>query len=178
MEKSVHVIFDESRGMKNSSKEDDSDMDELIFIQRDSSVKAEVQDQSPQDDIKREEPSSLMQPPKTNDSYQGTQIPQGPGPSRPYSSSRRTNWKNHSSHSLENLTSPLDSEMQIRAQARNILAFSAFISQIDPKNIKETLKDADWINVMQEELQFVKSKVWHLVPRLIDRIIIRTKWGV
>ncbi|XP_075096457.1 uncharacterized protein LOC142174542 [Nicotiana tabacum] len=49
--------------------------------------------------------------------------------------------------------------VQIRSKARNSLAFSAFISQIEPKNIKEALKDADWITAMQEELhQFERNK--------------------
>nr|XP_016503966.1 PREDICTED: uncharacterized mitochondrial protein AtMg00810-like [Nicotiana tabacum] len=39
-----------------------------------------------------------------------------------------------------------------RSRAKNSLDFSAFFSQIEPKNIKEALKDADWITAMQEEL--------------------------
>ncbi|XP_059285653.1 uncharacterized mitochondrial protein AtMg00820-like [Lycium ferocissimum] len=39
-------------------------------------------------------------------------------------------------------------------------AFITFLSQIEPKNIKEALKDADWLAAMQEELhQFERNKV-------------------
>ena len=56
-------------------------------------------------------------------------------------------------------------------------AFSAYLSQIVPKNIKEALGDQDWIIAMQEELsQFERSKVWNLVPRPHDRTFIGTKW--
>ncbi|XP_075077380.1 uncharacterized protein LOC142164102 [Nicotiana tabacum] len=50
-------------------------------------------------------------------------------------------------------------------------------SQIEPKNIKEVLKDADWIIAMQDELhQFERNSVWNLVPRPSDRTIIGTRW--
>ncbi|XP_015167597.1 uncharacterized mitochondrial protein AtMg00820-like [Solanum tuberosum] len=67
--------------------------------------------------------------------------------------------------------------MQTRSKTRNLVAFSAFILTIENKNVKETLKDADWVNSMQEELhQFERSKVWHVVPRPTHRTIIGTKW--
>ena len=51
----------------------------------------------------------------------------------------------------------------------------AFLSQLEPKNVKEALND--WIIAMQEELnQFERSKVWNLVPRPNDHSIIGTKW--
>ncbi|XP_070041593.1 uncharacterized protein [Nicotiana tomentosiformis] len=63
-----------------------------------------------------------------------------------------------------------------RSKTRKSLAFSAFLSQIEPKNINEALKDADWITSMQEELhQFERNSVWNLVPRPADRIVIGTR---
>ena len=56
-------------------------------------------------------------------------------------------------------------------------AHNAFISLVEPKNIGEALKDDDWIQAMQEELnQFESNKVWTLVPRPEDRHIIGTRW--
>nr|GEZ72283.1 hypothetical protein [Tanacetum cinerariifolium] len=44
----------------------------------------------------------------------------------------------------------------------------------DPKS---TLKDADWVSAMQEELdQFTRLKVWRLVPRPEGKSVIKTKW--
>ena len=60
-------------------------------------------------------------------------------------------WKHNSSHPLENFISPLNSGMQTRSKTRNLVAFSGFISTIDPKNVKEALSDAYWINSMQYE---------------------------
>ncbi|XP_019255262.1 PREDICTED: uncharacterized protein LOC109233861 [Nicotiana attenuata] len=53
----------------------------------------------------------------------------------------------------------------------------ACLSQIDPKNIKEALKDVDWITAMQEELhQFERNSGWHLVLRPVDRTVIGTRF--
>ncbi|GMI75421.1 hypothetical protein HRI_001211400 [Hibiscus trionum] len=53
----------------------------------------------------------------------------------------------------------------------------AFISCIEPKNIKEALKDDFWIMAMQEELnQFERSNVWTLVNRPSNQSTIGTKW--
>ncbi|XP_070034363.1 uncharacterized protein [Nicotiana tomentosiformis] len=88
-----------------------------------------------------------------------------------------SNWKQKSSHHLQNVITPLDSSIQPRSKARNMFSFSSFISQIEPKNIKKSLKDTNWIAVMQEELhQFERSIVWHLVPRPLDRTVIRIRW--
>ena len=45
-------------------------------------------------------------------------------------------WKYRSSHPLENLISLLNCEMQTRSKIRNIVAFSAFISNIGPIYLK------------------------------------------
>ncbi|XP_049410536.1 uncharacterized protein LOC125873707 [Solanum stenotomum] len=90
---------------------------------------------------------------------------------------RKSGWKHQSSHPLDNLVSPLDFGIQTRSKARNLAAFSTFISTIEPRNIKEALKDADWVTSMQKELhQFERSKVWRLVPKPLNRTIIGTRW--
>ena len=67
--------------------------------------------------------------------------------------------------------------VQTRSQLKNFGAFYAFLSDIEPKNVNETLADSDWITAMQEELhQFERNKVWHLVPQPEDGTIIGTKW--
>ena len=81
----------------------------------------------------------------------------------------RPTLKHNSSHPLDNLISPLNSEVHTRSKTRNLVAFSYFISTIETKNFKEALSDADWVNSLQEELhQFERSKVWYVVPRPVD----------
>lgn len=51
------------------------------------------------------------------------------------------------------------------------------LSTIEPKTVKEALKDDDWLNAMNEELdQIEKNNTWSLVPRLDDKNVIATKW--
>nr|GEW00708.1 retrovirus-related Pol polyprotein from transposon TNT 1-94 [Tanacetum cinerariifolium] len=48
---------------------------------------------------------------------------------------------------------------------------------IEPANVAEALRDANWVSAMQEELdQFARLKVWRLVPRPEGKTIIKTKW--
>ncbi|XP_077249100.1 putative mitochondrial protein AtMg00820 [Tasmannia lanceolata] len=55
--------------------------------------------------------------------------------------------------------------------------FQAFISQIEPKSIKEAELDEFWLIAMQEELsQVERNKVWKLVPRPRDHPVIGTRW--
>ncbi|KAK9031776.1 hypothetical protein V6N11_056065 [Hibiscus sabdariffa] len=64
-----------------------------------------------------------------------------------------------------------------RASLKNTCHYVAFISCIEPKNIKEALNDDFWILAMQEELnQFDRSNVWTLVDRPHDKSTIGTKW--
>ena len=53
----------------------------------------------------------------------------------------------------------------------------ALVSQIKLKNTDIALTDESWINAMHEELhQFEWNKVWHLVPRPLNGLVIGTKW--
>ncbi|RDX94562.1 hypothetical protein CR513_23041, partial [Mucuna pruriens] len=52
----------------------------------------------------------------------------------------------------------------------------ALVSEIEPKNIEEALKDDDWIIAMGEELwQFTRNDVWKLVPKPEHKSIIETR---
>ncbi|GKC30615.1 retrovirus-related pol polyprotein from transposon TNT 1-94 [Tanacetum coccineum] len=51
------------------------------------------------------------------------------------------------------------------------------VSKIEPKNIKEAMLDASWIESMQDELnQFKRLDVWELVECPISKNIIAVKW--
>ncbi|GKD25689.1 retrovirus-related pol polyprotein from transposon TNT 1-94 [Tanacetum coccineum] len=55
--------------------------------------------------------------------------------------------------------------------------FNAFLTFVEPKNYKEALKEACWIEAMQEELnEFEHLEVWELVPRPDRVMIITLKW--
>ena len=61
---------------------------------------------------------------------------------------------------LLNIFSPLDDFVKTRLYYETLCAFQVFVSLQEPKNIPKALKDLDWVNAMQEELQeFKRNKV-------------------
>ena len=69
-------------------------------------------------------------------------------------------WKHQSSHPLDQILSDIDTGVQTRSKLKNLCAFYAFLSNIEPKNVNEAIADSDWITEMQEELyQFKRNKV-------------------
>ena len=54
---------------------------------------------------------------------------------------------------------------------------TCLLSKMEPRIVSEALQDDDWYNAMKEEIeQIEKNKTWTLVPRLVDKNVIGTKW--
>nr|GFC52382.1 hypothetical protein [Tanacetum cinerariifolium] len=54
-----------------------------------------------------------------------------------------------------------ESSVRTRGQLANSCLFSCLLSSIEPSNMAEALRDADWVSAMQEELDlFARLKVW------------------
>ncbi|GJW68388.1 retrovirus-related pol polyprotein from transposon TNT 1-94 [Tanacetum coccineum] len=80
-------------------------------------------------------------------------------------------------HPLNKIIGDLKSSVCTRGQLENSCLFACLLSSIEPANVAEALKDADWVSAMQDELdQFARLKVWRLVPRPEGKTIIKTKW--
>ena len=78
-----------------------------------------------------------------------------------------------SSH-LNNIIS--DPTKGIQSFLKHLCAFSTFTSPVELKNIKEGIKESEWIIAMQSELhEFERNKVWELVERPQDHTIIGTR---
>nr|GFB68863.1 hypothetical protein [Tanacetum cinerariifolium] len=79
-------------------------------------------------------------------------------------------------HPLHKIIGDLKSSVRIKGQLANACLFSCLLSSIEPANVAEALRDADWVSAMQEELdQFARLKVWRLVPQPEGKTIIKTK---
>nr|CAN62159.1 hypothetical protein VITISV_041771 [Vitis vinifera] len=75
-------------------------------------------------------------------------------------------WKFVINYPQDQIIGNPSSGVRTRSSLRNICNNLAFISQIEPKNIKDALVDENWMISMQEELnQFERSEIWELVPR-------------
>nr|GFB49172.1 hypothetical protein [Tanacetum cinerariifolium] len=80
-------------------------------------------------------------------------------------------------HPLHKIIGDPKSSVQTRGQLANSCLFSCLLSSIEPANVAEALRDADWVSAMQEELdQFARLKVWRLVPQPEGKSVIKTKW--
>nr|GEV17077.1 putative ribonuclease H-like domain-containing protein [Tanacetum cinerariifolium] len=80
-------------------------------------------------------------------------------------------------HHVHKITGDPKSSVRTRGQLANSCLFACLLSSIEPVNIAEALKDADWVIVMQEEIdQFARLKVWRLVPKPEGKTVIKTKW--
>ncbi|GJW51671.1 hypothetical protein Tco_0093022 [Tanacetum coccineum] len=72
-------------------------------------------------------------------------------------------------HPLENIIGELERPVSTRLQLHEQALFcyyDAFLTSVKPKNYKDALTQACWIEEMQEELhEFDRLEVWELVPR-------------
>ncbi|KAJ9567585.1 hypothetical protein OSB04_003551 [Centaurea solstitialis] len=69
------------------------------------------------------------------------------------------------------------SGIKTRRQSGNVCLYVNFISENEPKEIDDALRDPAWVSAMQEELaEFIRNNVWLLVPRPRKRTIIGSKW--
>nr|GEZ57440.1 hypothetical protein [Tanacetum cinerariifolium] len=69
-------------------------------------------------------------------------------------------------HPFHKIIGDPKSSVRTRGQLANSCLFSCLQSSIEPANVAEALRDADWVSAMQEEPdQFARLKVWRLVSR-------------
>ncbi|GJX26450.1 retrovirus-related pol polyprotein from transposon TNT 1-94 [Tanacetum coccineum] len=55
--------------------------------------------------------------------------------------------------------------------------FDAFLTSVEPKNLKQAMTESSWIDAMQEEIhEFERLKVWELVPCPDKVMLIKLKW--
>ncbi|KAJ9535780.1 hypothetical protein OSB04_un001068 [Centaurea solstitialis] len=80
-------------------------------------------------------------------------------------------------HPLHQIIGDPNAPVQTRSATANECLFAAFLSNVEPLKVVDALADPDWFIAMQEEInQFVRLKVWRLVPRPEGKSIIDTKW--
>ncbi|GKB08906.1 retrovirus-related pol polyprotein from transposon TNT 1-94 [Tanacetum coccineum] len=83
-------------------------------------------------------------------------------------------------HPLDNITGELNRPVSIRLQLHEQALFcyyDAFLTSVEPKNYKDALTQACWIEAMQEDLnEFERFKVWELIPRPDKVMVITLKW--
>ncbi|KAJ9542321.1 hypothetical protein OSB04_028827 [Centaurea solstitialis] len=80
-------------------------------------------------------------------------------------------------HPIDQVLGNPSSGVKTRRQSGNVCLYVNFISENEPKEIDDALRDPAWVSAMQEELaKFIRNNVWLLVPRPRKRTIIGSKW--
>nr|GFC49692.1 hypothetical protein [Tanacetum cinerariifolium] len=143
--------FDSSKIMKSSTTNVETSINEEVFHEvsesfqgesSSSSLNDDVQ-QSPKEDAYFDASTSFHDPSHVHTYYQ------------PYQHKKWTK-----DHPLHKIIGDLKSSVRTRGQLANSCLFSCFLSSIEPDNVTEALRDADWVSAMQEELdQFARLKV-------------------
>ncbi|KAJ9542522.1 hypothetical protein OSB04_029028 [Centaurea solstitialis] len=80
-------------------------------------------------------------------------------------------------HPIDQIIGDQQAGVRTRRGTGNICLYVNFLSITEPKSVNEALSDPSWVLAMQEELeQFIRNKVWKLVPKPFLKTIIGTKW--
>ncbi|KAJ9547172.1 hypothetical protein OSB04_019715 [Centaurea solstitialis] len=110
-------------------------------------------------------PTNLLPDPSINEASTSGQIYQPPA----------LRWTKD--HPIDQVLENPSSGVKTRRQSGNICLYVNFISENEPKEIDDALRDPAWVSAMQEELaEFIRNNVWLLVPRPRKCTIIGSKW--
>ncbi|KAJ9552124.1 LOW QUALITY PROTEIN: hypothetical protein OSB04_016169 [Centaurea solstitialis] len=109
-------------------------------------------------------PTNLLPDPSVNEASTSGQVYQPPA----------LRWTKD--HPIDQVLGNPSSGVKTRRQSGNICLYVNFISENEPKEVDDALRDPAWVSAMQEELaEFIRKNVWLLVPRPRKRTIIRNK---
>nr|GFA13066.1 retrovirus-related Pol polyprotein from transposon TNT 1-94 [Tanacetum cinerariifolium] len=154
--------FDSSKIMKSLTTNVESSINEEVFHEVSESFQEESSSSSLNDDV-QQSPKEVILPQTNIQLISNNMIPMVMKRTfyQPYPHEKK--WTKD--HPLHKIIGDPKSSVRTRGQVANLCLFSCLLSSIEPTNVAEALKDADWVSAMQEELdQFASLKVWRLVP--------------
>nr|GEZ15802.1 hypothetical protein [Tanacetum cinerariifolium] len=160
--------FDSSKVMKSSTTNVETPIIEEVFHKVSESFQMESSSSSLNDDV-QQSPEEVILPQTNTQSISNNMIPNGDEASTSHNvfNERLEDAYFNASTSFHD-PSNLHTYYQPYPHEKNF---------IEPANVVEDLRDADWVSAMQEELdQFARLKVCRLVPRPEGRSVIKTKW--
>ncbi|KAJ9547789.1 hypothetical protein OSB04_020332 [Centaurea solstitialis] len=120
---------------------------------------------SSQTTVSEPTPTNLLPDPSINEASTSGQVYQPPA----------LRWTKD--HPIDKVLGNPSSGIKTRRQSGNVCLYVNFISENEPKEIDDALRDPALVSAMQEELaEFIRNNVWLLVPRPRKRTIIGSKW--
>jgi len=145
VEESMHVAFDKTNHKVQESIKITADDDEPVNqkIVTDQLVKSEKDNQS--DEVQLIEPQDQPIDSGTRAITTSTGLPR--------------EWRVPKNLSLDNVIGQIHKGVTTRRSMNHFCEHMAFVSQVEPKSVTETLEDSSWINAMHEELnQFAEMR--------------------
>nr|GEU59981.1 hypothetical protein [Tanacetum cinerariifolium] len=157
-----YKYFDSSKMKKSlTTNVETSNNEEEVFHEVFKSFQGESSSSSLNDDV-QQSPEEVILPQTNIQSISNDMISnvnEASSSHNPYS--HETKWTKD--HPLHKIIGDPKSSVRIRGQLANSCLFACLLNSIEPANMAEALKDADWVIVMQDELdQFARLKVWRL----------------
>nr|GFA25532.1 hypothetical protein [Tanacetum cinerariifolium] len=151
--KTVAKFFDEI--MKTSTTNVETSINEEVFHEVSESIQWESSSSSLNDDV--------QQSPKEDAYFDASTSFRDPSNVHTYYQPYPHEKKWTKDHPLHKIIGDPKSSVQTRGQLANSCLFSCLLSYIEPANVAEALRDADWVSAMQEELdQFARLKFGYL----------------
>nr|GEV70438.1 retrovirus-related Pol polyprotein from transposon TNT 1-94 [Tanacetum cinerariifolium] len=163
--------FDSSKIMKSSTMNVETSIKEEVFHEDSKSFQGESSSSSLNDNVQKSPEEVILPQTNTYTSFHD--------PSNVYTYYQPYPHENKwtKDHPLHKIIGDPKSSVLTRGQLANSCLFSCLLSSIEPANVAEALRDADWVSAIQEELdQFARLKAWRLVPRPEGKSVIKTKW--
>ncbi|KAJ9561594.1 hypothetical protein OSB04_006754 [Centaurea solstitialis] len=169
IEETIHVKFDESEDPPIPSTEISTPP--LINATPITQITPSEPDQPTnsvdfsQTTVSEPTPTNLLPDPSVNEASTSGQVYQPPA----------LRWTKD--HPIDQVLGNPSSGIKTRRQSGNVCLYVNFISENEPKEIDDALRDPAWVSAMQEELaEFIRNNVWLLVPRPRKRTIIGSMW--
>nr|GEY14913.1 hypothetical protein [Tanacetum cinerariifolium] len=154
--------FDSSKIMKSSTTNVETPINEEVFHEVSELFQGESCSSSLNDDV-QQSPEEVILPSSNTQSISINMVHNGDEAStshntfyQPYPYEKK--WTKD--HPLHKIIGDPKSSVRTKGQLANSCLFSCLLSSIEPANVAEDLRDADWVSAMQEELdQFARLKV-------------------
>jgi hypothetical protein len=88
----------------------------------------------------------------------------------------RVRWTVQRDHPINNIFGAIEKRVITRSCVATFYEHYSFVSSFEPFKVEDALRDPDWVEAIQEELNnFKRNQVWSLVERPKQNIV-GTKW--
>jgi hypothetical protein len=74
-------------------------------------------------------------------------------------------------HPVNSILGDIHKGVATRSRVAHFCEHYSFVSSIEPYRIEDALRGLDWVLAMQDDLNFTRNEVWHLVPRPTQNVV-------